>query len=380
MRFLFVGRFTEVGGSALATIPLIRALQLEGHEATLAHWVIPNHIDWFTDRTLLNLEVAQQKNLFKKVCSLIHLAAQFDVIIAISEMTPTYACQIAGWLTRRPVYGELQVQLDHWIQQNSSKVHHWLIRQFYPNLTGLRCVSGALQNYAVQSLGVPRHKTFVVYNGFDLSHIEQQATQPLPHKMQKWFEYPVILGVGRLCQQKRFDLSIRAFAIAQSQLPPNTRLLILGDGPLHPKLTHLIERLNLTESVHLVGHQVNPFPFFTQAKAFLLSSDYEGFGRVLVEAMVCGCPVIAADCPVGPCEVLQNGQSGYLVADNQIESLAEAMIHLLNNPELQTQLIQAGYARSQDFEQNQISQIYVTQLQQRVLAFSRRVSPHHKGL
>ena len=366
MRFLFVGRFTDVGGSALATIPLIRALQADGHHITLVHWVMPNQTDWFADSSLLNLELTHQKGLFSKIRRLTQLADEYDTIVAISEMTPTYACHIAGWLARRPVYGELHVHLDHWIQGNSARVHHWLIRQFYPRLSGLRCVSAALQDYATQTLGVPLDKTFVVHNGFDLAHIQTQSTQPLPPPAQRWFRDPVILGVGRLYPQKRFDLAIQAFEIARPHLPANTRFLILGDGPLEQDLAKLIHALNLHEWVHLTGRQPNPFVFFAHATAFLLSSDYEGFGRVLVEAMICGCPIIAADCPVGPREVLENGRSGYLVNDNQPQTLAKAMVYLLSRPNLQQQLIQAGRTRSQNFEQTRVSKRYAAILQERL--------------
>lgn len=366
MRFLFVGRFPEMGGSALATLPLIDALRQAGHTIQLAHWVMPQRTDWFADRDLLDLDLAKQGNLFSKIFYLTRTATNYDAIIAISELTPTYACQIAGWLSHCPVYGELQVHLDHWIQGNSAALHSKLVRWFYPRLAGLRCVSQALATYAVDSLYVSKDKAFVVYNGFDLQTIRAQASQPLPSEVQAWFSGPVILAVGRLCSQKRFDLAIQAFAIAREQLPPETRLVIVGEGSLRSELQVLIDQLNLQNSVHLAGLQPNPFPFFAQATAFLLSSDYEGFGRVLIEAMACGCPVIAHDCPVGPKEVLQSGKCGVLVLNNEPTTMAEAMVSLLANSKHRHQLIQSGYQRLQDFDQAQLSQQYMGVLETRL--------------
>ncbi|MEA5464688.1 glycosyltransferase [Leptothoe sp. PORK10 BA2] len=364
MRFLFVGRFPEIGGSALATLPLIEALREAEHTVLLAHWVVPRRTDWFSQLDLCNLDLAQQGNLLSKIRCLTQLAIQCDIIIAVSELTPTYACQIAGWLTKKPVYAELQVHLDSWIKQNSSPLHHWLIRSLYPHLSGLRCVSKALLTYATKDLGIDKQKSFLVYNGFDLQQIQIQAQAALPQSMESWFTSTTVLCVGRLSQQKRFDLAILAFQQAQPKLPSDARLVIIGDGPLYTELQQLIAGLNLQNSVFLAGLQTNPFPFFANAALFLLSSDYEGFGRVLIEAMACGCPVIAHDCPVGPREVLEEGKSGLLVTDNQPTTLADAMILLLQNSSWRQQLIESGYLRCYDFEQTTLTQQHVQLLTQ----------------
>jgi len=363
MRFLFVGSFSNVGGSALATLPFIQTLRQTGHTVQLSHWVKPNPTDLFRDQDLLNLDLAQQKNIVNKIYRLTRLAFQYDIIIAISELTPTYACQIAAWIAQRPVFGELQVHLDSWIKDNSNPVHHLLSRCFYPRLSGLRCVSQALANYAVQSLSVASDKTFVVYNGFDIEKIQKLSDDPLPMAIKNWFRNPVILCVGRLTQQKRFDLAIQAFKIAKLKLSIKVNLVIVGEGDLRQELEDLAGQLGLKEVVHLAGLYGNPFPLFKQASMFLLSSDYEGFGRVLVEAMICGCPVIAHDCPVGPREILENGQSGYLVSSNTPEILADAIITVFKNFSLREQLIQNGHDRAQAFKQESICQQYMSDFQ-----------------
>lgn len=364
MQFLFVGRFPEIGGSALATLPIIEALRREGHTVQLAHWVVPRCLDWFSDHDLCNLELAKQRNLLQKINYLRKRSTQVDVIISISELTPTYACQIAGWLSQTTVYAELQVHLDSWIKQNSAKFHHWLIRQLYPRLSRIRCVSSELLEYATNELGVDQSKCFVVYNGFDLKAIKAHAQAEIPKSLQPWFTTSIILCVGRLSIQKRFDLAIKAFHQAQDQLPMDARLVIVGDGPQHQELQRLIKQLDLQNKVCLTGLQANPFPFFAKASLFLLSSDYEGFGRVLIESMVCGCPIISHDCPVGPREVLQNGQCGVLTPDNSPPTLAKAMVQLMQNPKRQQQLVENGYRRCEDFEQHSLTQKYINFLTQ----------------
>ena len=169
-----------------------------------------------------------------------------------------------------------------------------------------------------------------------------------------------------MVEQKRFDLAIKALVIAQKSLVTKAHLVIVGEGHLYEDLQNLIYELNVQEFVHLIGLYRNPFPFFKKAKLFLLSSDYEGFGRVLVEAMICGCPVIAHDCPVGPREVLENGKSGLLVPSNQPEVMAKAIIRTLNNTSVREQFIQRGYDRSKAFQQENLCNQYILNLRERI--------------
>ena len=87
-----------------------------------------------------------------------------------------------------------------------------------------------------------------------------------------------------------------------------------------------------------------------RAQVFALSSDYEGFGNVLVEAMACGCPVISTDCPYGPGEILENDKNGLLVPVGDEAALAEAIGRILQDKRLQDRLAAAGMERAGDFD------------------------------
>lgn len=359
MHFLCIGRFTSFGGAALATLPNLVLLRDEGHEITFVHWSAPDPEIAFPEFSS-QVSLAGH-NLLDKIIAVTHLSERSHAIISISELTPTFGCQIAGYLTGTPVIGELQVQLDYWIRDNSSFLHQWLSRLFYPRLTALRCVSYSLKDFAVNKLGVRPSKAFVSINGFDLDSIQALAKQcPSPYK--HYFERPTIILAGRLCKQKRFDRAIRSFFLAKPNLPEETTLLILGDGELKSSLEELVNNSEFRNSVVFLGFQSNPFAFFSRADCFVLSSDYEGFGRVIVEAMICGCPVIATDCPVGPREILEDGASGYLVPTHDEQVLASAMVEMMNNPELREILTQKGYQRSLLFDQSRISKDYTQAL------------------
>lgn len=148
--------------------------------------------------------------------------------------------------------------------------------------------------------------------------IEQEITFPWSDK-----NIPTFVFVGRLAKVKRVDLLLQAFKqVQQKQL---CRLLIVGDGTEKAFILDFIRKNYLTDVCHLTGQQNNPLPWIKSADALVLSSDYEGFGNVIVEAMACGTQVIATDCPFGPAEILDNGRYGQLVPVNDSEALAEAM-------------------------------------------------------
>ena len=148
--------------------------------------------------------------------------------------------------------------------------------------------------------------------------IERKITYPWSDK-----NIPTFVFVGRLAKVKRVDLLLQAFKqVQQKQL---CRLLIVGDGTEKAFILDFIRKNDLTDVCHLTGQQNNPLPWIKSADALVLSSDYEGFGNVIVEAMACGTQVIATNCPFGPAEILDNGRYGQLVPVNDSEALAEAM-------------------------------------------------------
>ena len=148
--------------------------------------------------------------------------------------------------------------------------------------------------------------------------IEQKIIYPWSDKNIRTFVF-----VGRLAKVKRVDLLLQAFKqVQQKQL---CRLLIVGDGTEKVFILDFIRKNYLMDVCHLTGQQNNPLPWIKSADALILSSDYEGFGNVIVEAMACGTQVIATDCPFGPAEILDNGRYGQLVPVDDREALAEAM-------------------------------------------------------
>ena len=138
-----------------------------------------------------------------------------------------------------------------------------------------------------------------------------------------------ILTVGRFKREKNHSLLLRAFA----RIPkPEARLLLLGEGADEIALRALAVELGISDRVVFPGFFSNPAPFYATADLFVLSSDYEGFGNVIVEALSFGVPVVSTDCPSGPAEILGNKKYGRLTPVGDADALAGAMAAALGAP------------------------------------------------
>jgi glycosyltransferase involved in cell wall biosynthesis len=155
--------------------------------------------------------------------------------------------------------------------------------------------------------------------------IERLAREPSGHAWLDAPEAPVAVAAGRLCLQKDFSTLLLAFALASPDGPE--RLVILGDGPDRGRLVTLARELGVAERVDLPGYVTNPYAHYARATVFALSSRWEGSPNALIEALACGAPAVATDCPSGPRELLAGGRHGVLVPVGDWRALADALGH-----------------------------------------------------
>jgi glycosyltransferase involved in cell wall biosynthesis len=141
---------------------------------------------------------------------------------------------------------------------------------------------------------------------------------------------PVIISIGRLNKMKDFASLIRAFKIVKEQM--DCRLLIIGDGSERESLQNLIDTLGLEEMVTLTGAMENPYPYLKASSLFVLTSKYEGFGNVLVEALALGKKIVSTRCVGGPAYILNYGEHGALVNVGAIEEIAGAILQSFESP------------------------------------------------
>lgn len=168
-------------------------------------------------------------------------------------------------------------------------------------------------------------KVQTIYNPLDLKEIESLSQMPLP----EWVNFDYIVGVGRYHHQKGFDWLIQSLLA----LPKDIHLVLVGDGSEREKLWQLSQNLNLSDRVHLVGFDTNPFRWMKRSRCFVLSSRYEGFGIVVAEALAVGLPVVAMDCPFGPAEILRQGELGELVPLGDVNGMAAAIQRVIQSDE-----------------------------------------------
>ena len=135
----------------------------------------------------------------------------------------------------------------------------------------------------------------------------------------------------------------------------NAKLVILGEGPQRSLLESLIREFSLEHKVQLRGFVVDPYPWYRSADLFVLSSKWEGFGNVLVEALECGLPIVSTDCPSGPSEILENGRYGTLVPVGNPHAITAAMVNAVTATQDRDRLME----RAKAFSVRAISERYL---------------------
>lgn len=270
--------------------------------------------------------------------SIVALARYFrahEPVVVLSALThPTLITILARWLSRRQfrlatsVHSDLHMVLNRYGPIARQKLLVYL-SWIYPRCDAVVAVSEGVRRSIVNVGKVPPDKVVRIYNPVVPSNLSDLLAEPLTHPWFQSEQPPVILGVGRLVPAKDFDTLLHAFA--QVRRKESCRLVILGSGNQRVALQSLISELKIADSVDMPGYVSNPYPWFAGASVFALSSVREGLGNVIIQALACGTPVVATDCPSGPREILDDGAFGRLVPPRSPEALAEGILATLND-------------------------------------------------
>jgi glycosyltransferase involved in cell wall biosynthesis len=279
--------------------------------------------------------------------------------ILLAAMWPlTSAAVIAWWLAGKPcrLYLSEHAHLSTALPAERN-MHPFLfagaIRVTYPFVDGIIAVSEGVKRDICHLGGFSESKVRVIYNPAAIGGSVQRLPRPMSNKL--WgdgFRFH-ILSVGTLKSQKDHETLIRAMALLPESL--GAKLIILGEGPLRGVLEKLARELQLENKVLLPGFMIDPTPWFRSADLFVLSSGYEGFGNVIVEALEHGVPVVSTDCLSGPAEILEHGKYGKLVPVRDQVSLAAAIVESYYDAHDRTKLMN----RAKDFSIERISAQYL---------------------
>ena len=243
----------------------------------------------------------------------------------------------------------------HWRRPWHRRAFSVVTRTVYRFADAIITTSKGVADDLVSHFGVPRRHIRVVHNPVDLQAIAKAAAEPLDPEHERLWAHPAIVAAGRLAEAKNYPLLIDAFAELRRTVP--ARLFILGQGEGEAALREQIVRLGLADAVVLCGFQRNPWKYIARADVFALSSRYEGFGNVLVEAMACGVPVVATASP-GTREIVGVGTDGLLVDRHEPHALAAALERVLSDAPLRERLSQGARASAQRFALPAIAAAY----------------------
>ena len=288
-----------------------------------------------------------------------YFAQRQSTVILVNHLPLTSAAICAWHLAGRPGtlfttdHTNLSISLDQELAVNPLYMQA-LLRFTYPLATGLIAVSEGVKKDLCRLGAFADERVTVIYNP-----VVRGLVNPTPVeaavRQQLWgpcFNHHV-LAVGSFKLQKNFPLLLQAFALLPHSL--NAKLTILGEGLLRSELEGLIFELGLSGRVALPGFALDPSCWYRSADLFVLSSSWEGFGNVIVEALECGVPVVSTDCPSGPAEILDNGRYGRLTPVGDATALASAMQASL----LELHDHEALRRRAQDFAVPKIADQYL---------------------
>ncbi|MEH7086684.1 glycosyltransferase [Neobacillus drentensis] len=195
----------------------------------------------------------------------------------------------------------------------------------YPKADVIIAQSEGMKNDLINFLSLPPNKIKRIYNPIDINTIISKSKEfnPFMHNgVQN------IVSIGRLTYQKGFDILIEAFKVVVDH-NPNTKLTILGEGPLKKELLDLADNLGIINNINFEGFKENPYPYLSNSDVFVLSSRWEGFPNVLLEALACGSNIVSTNCKSGPSEIIGDNKYGLLVEEENAELLAQNIINML---------------------------------------------------
>jgi glycosyltransferase involved in cell wall biosynthesis len=210
------------------------------------------------------------------------------------------------------------------------KLTYAATRFIYPMADKIVAVSDGVARDVMSFVGLSADKVTYIHNPVYDAAILASAKEASPHPWLEDGGAPVVVAVGRLHAQKDFGNLIKAFAEVVKARP--ARLIIFGEGVERPALESQVEALGLGDVIALPGFAANPFAAMSRAALVVLSSRWEGFPNVLVEALACGAPVVATNCPSGPDEILDSGRYGPLPPVGDVEAMTKAILETLAAP------------------------------------------------
>jgi len=334
------------GGAQRVILHLANELGARGHKVDIVLCRARGpYLDEISPR--VNVVDLDKDRVLKSIPALVRYLRRHDPDATLSTLEhESVAVSIARALSRSDanyILRETTRVTDQPPEDRIERITRYLYRHAYHRSDGVVANSSSVAEDISKSFSVDPAKIEVIGNPVVTGELMEKRTDPVDHPWYCNEETEVVVGVGRLSSEKRFETLIDSMVHLREQR--DVKLRIFGEGA---------KRDELADHVDLPGFVENPFKHMAAADAFALSSRTEGFGNVIVEAMACGTPVVATDCPGGPSEILAGGTYGELVPVDDPPALADALDRTLTDPLAESVLVK----RANEYHVSTVSDAY----------------------
>ncbi len=323
------------GGAQYVIAKVANEMARMGHDVTI---IVNQGGDRqeFEISNAVKLEILGASNMITAVPKLYRYMKSAEPPVIVAAMThanlPVLVARLLSRASTRIIISERHATRQ-WLRGRrwSRRVLYGrLISWIYPLADGVIAVSKGVKQDLLKATDIEEDRISVVYNPSFPRTAGDGSQDNVLHPWLRDKTRPVLIGAGRLEKQKDFATLLQAFALLRET--HQARLLIFGEGSQREKLESLVRKLDVVDDVSLPGYIDDLYMSLSEASLFVLSSRYEGFPNILIEALASGVPIVSTDCEYGPSEVIINEQIGRLVPVGDPEKLAEAIRGVLDDP------------------------------------------------
>jgi len=354
MKILLVVPTLAKGGAEKVASNLSKGFSNLNHEVTVVAFSGP--ISYPISGTLINYginlrNIHQNKYIRKINTALNFIFWTWKLKKTINRIKPDYTlsfmedANFCALFCSRNVCISMHTSLD-----KISKKNKIISKYLYKFSKVVICPSDGLMNEAKKKYHL--NNIISIPNPIDIELIEKIKNDAIEIKNN------FIFSAGRLSEEKNFLLLIQAYEIIKNNVPNCPKLVIAGEGEQREFLNTYIEKKNLTNDILLIGNVENPFKYMSKCKVFVLPSKTETFGNVIVEAMASGAVCIATDC-YGPKQIIQHGENGFLVANENKEAMVKILTQCLNEEINKEAIVKKAHKTAQKYTLQKICNAYL---------------------